>query len=1024
MSNPENILAEFQTYSYHHSFIVCNRYETAAQLSTNVLAATFRRSGSDNLYEVRTVEDNPDLQYVILIDTMTDVRISIDSIKWETIVAPKHEAKGGLRYGDTIEVEGEILITESYGIQLYEILANIARDLRRDPSGLVYLLKTTFVGHRSDGSQEVISSVRPFTFNLIDITSSINTGGTSYKLEIIGANNGISKLPQHAQVGEKLSLTIEPGDTVGSMMAKLQTKVQAKYTRYKTEIFQQLLQANPRLTEADLNARFQEVVYTFRADDEYHSDDYVIGGTKGVKESPTIHSGQYGTLETMIRRIIDVCPQCDADGAGRTPNGQKFIHKIVSFPIETNDGRLEVRHEIHRYEAPNQRKNGQPFNPQPGEFIEFDYFYTGRNIDVLNFDIKMDFGLAFFMTLANAKHIPSTTVEDARGIAEPMSTIGSSLVPSNSPVEPHHPDNRELPPNSTPLFIGKKIDDPWIVNKVDPLTAASYDAALTKHAQLEHIEASLTIAGNPNLMDELIDSSGRNRQSREISGEFTGSTGALNITRTPALVRVNVNFPVTNSFDRDGMGVKEFWYRGFYNIYSISNEFKDGLFTQTLMMFSVPVDEEDGIGRSSQTPLGAALPPPGQFPTLPGTICSTDGFPYDIITRFSNNRFITPEFITGVEELADGLETRPEWLLALMGFESTQFITQPNGITIAESFNPAARNESTNATGLIQFIPSTAEGLGTTVNELASLTPTEQLFFIRRFFEEHPIGSLSTLEALYTTVFTGRPQPDVNTVLFSRPSRAYELNSGLDLNGDGTITTGEATTRVATFMFGGIAAVNRRLRNANTSPFVLASLTDEADENFLTAVTEYQRNNDLTVTGFFNDETGRHLFGIDQLEVCADDRFLRSRANYPLNQRNNNPGNIKKSIPTIQPWRGEVPSDNAFAQFIDAQHGTRAAYVLLRGAYFTENRLTTVEQIISRWAPQEANEEGTTSNYIRTVAGSLGIEPTDRLNIVEDDEQLITMFTAMARWEGGPTFEPYPESMYREALVLYNRYNG
>ncbi|MFY9224337.1 MAG: hypothetical protein WAQ98_16820 [Blastocatellia bacterium] len=60
---------------------------------------------------------------------------------------------------------------------------------------------------------------------------------------------------------------------------------------------------------------------------------------------------------------------------------------------------------------------------------------------------------------------------------------------------------------------------------------------------------------------------------------------------------------------------------------------------------------------------------------------------------------VTPEFLTKVESIAKELDTEPATLLAIMSFET------------GGEFSSSTTNSSTNATGLIQFIPSTARSL-------------------------------------------------------------------------------------------------------------------------------------------------------------------------------------------------------------------------------------------------------------------------------------------------------------------------
>jgi hypothetical protein len=100
------------------------------------------------------------------------------------------------------------------------------------------------------------------------------------------------------------------------------------------------------------------------------------------------------------------------------------------------------------------------------------------------------------------------------------------------------------------------------------------------------------------------------------------------------------------------------------------------------------------------------------------------------------------------------------------------------------------------ATGLIQFMPSTARRLGTSTGELAAMTAERQLDFVERYFQPFR-GRLRTLADVYMTILfpvaVGRPG---DFVLFTSPSVRYAQNAGLDRNNDGTVTKTEAEAHV------------------------------------------------------------------------------------------------------------------------------------------------------------------------------------------------------------------------------------
>lgn len=124
------------------------------------------------------------------------------------------------------------------------------------------------------------------------------------------------------------------------------------------------------------------------------------------------------------------------------------------------------------------------------------------------------------------------------------------------------------------------------------------------------------------------------------------------------------------------------------------------------------------------------------------------------------------------------------WLMACMAFES------------GETFSPSVKNAAgSGATGLIQFMPATAKGLGTTTAELAAMTATDQLKFVGLYFKPYArkINSLSDMYmAILLPKYIGLPD---SSVLFSG-GIAYRQNAGLDANRDGVVTKAEASAKV------------------------------------------------------------------------------------------------------------------------------------------------------------------------------------------------------------------------------------
>jgi len=118
--------------------------------------------------------------------------------------------------------------------------------------------------------------------------------------------------------------------------------------------------------------------------------------------------------------------------------------------------------------------------------------------------------------------------------------------------------------------------------------------------------------------------------------------------------------------------------------------------------------------------------------------------------------------------------------------------------------------------------------------------------------------------------------------------------------------------------------------------------------------------------------------------------------NLPLGIRNNNAGNIR-ATGHWQEWQGAIGENQGFIVFDTPENGLRALARVLR-TYANNYGLTTIEQIISRWAPPNEND---TQSYINSAASSTGISPVQPLTA--NDYPLL--IAAIVRHENGQ--QPY-----------------
>ena len=143
-------------------------------------------------------------------------------------------------------------------------------------------------------------------------------------------------------------------------------------------------------------------------------------------------------------------------------------------------------------------------------------------------------------------------------------------------------------------------------------------------------------------------------------------------------------------------------------------------------------------------------------------------------------------FLNEVSRVSKKLNIKEEDLLKAIQFET------------AGSFDPAQPAGTSNAVGLIQFMPNTAKGLGTTTAELAKMSRAQQMKYVEKHLsmfltdkdKEYDFGDLYM--AIHWPAAVGKSN---DYVMYSKGSKNYKANKGLDINKDGKVTKGESVYR-------------------------------------------------------------------------------------------------------------------------------------------------------------------------------------------------------------------------------------
>jgi hypothetical protein len=131
------------------------------------------------------------------------------------------------------------------------------------------------------------------------------------------------------------------------------------------------------------------------------------------------------------------------------------------------------------------------------------------------------------------------------------------------------------------------------------------------------------------------------------------------------------------------------------------------------------------------------------------------------------------QFDAKVRDVASRLGIDPDWLMMCMNIES--------------DLNSQAQNKYTGAAGLIQFMPSTAAGLGTTTAALLAMSNVEQMDYVYKYLRPYE-WRMNSFVDVYFAIFFPRAmnKPDdyvlqtdtISAAKIAEQNPAYDDGSG------------------------------------------------------------------------------------------------------------------------------------------------------------------------------------------------------------------------------------------------------
>ncbi len=671
MSRPPNPLAKFNSYSYHHILVACDNSLTAESLfggstpSNAIFTPSAIVEAHDGNITTSHVQGSPSGgKYVMIMNGLNNAQFVIDEINWSLILAaPVVEGDRS----NNVATEGTMIVIEPRGMLFMKVLATSAQALGVNPSDVVWLLKTIFVGHdATTGTDDTILNIEPLYLTFTDMVGEFDFSGGRYTISFIALTDGASRLPQIAQAAQGVTFPAKANGSlkISDVLTAFANNLNKLYAQDAACIKQFLNKSAGTNTD---NTR--GVIFTIDCPDNsdgkgYNQDKYKYDQPQQTTSNaadntnPVISFGPNISIESAIEQIMRGSSAVLTDtypGTGDSPT--QAIFRILSN-VRYTDKNVEITYQVVRAKAYRQpdantiiskiKSNASTSGTTasttpPGQnptfdgitdeqmtnynLFQLDYIYTGKNIDITNFEMKMNMGLTFFYALqstTNAHSTPSTGHQASHTYTGKNDSGYSGVYP------------KELPRN-TVIWPTLKNSDVTINATANPGGGLNYINAMNRHAALETTEAKVEILGNPNLLGVLAAS----------AVPTPATTAGVSSPRTtfhesPMLVKINVKMPTSNVNVAAAGDLTDFWYTGLYQILSIDQKFSGGVFTQILNLVGLAQGAYTVDADTNEHPLCQFVPSSGTTAATTNSSGQFQHVPFDKKSAGDHADVVTP----------------------------------------------------------------------------------------------------------------------------------------------------------------------------------------------------------------------------------------------------------------------------------------------------------------------------------------------------------------------------------------------
>lgn len=680
-----NDLDNFQSHSIHYVMVASNTTEDIRllfdpQYQTSTLQAIDAcRTLGDRVF-LNSVANNNSCYLVM--DTRRFSQFTVDN--FEIKLFPQSLSNPQSMSSYVHYTDGKIRIIDAVGISFANFLQYLTEKLLQvNFTGATFALRLLFVGHKSDGSHEVVQSITiPITFK--DIKLDLNDVRGVYDctfMPVISLSDyGIGA--DWTNIGNATSyFTGESVNTLGDLVQSFEDNLNSESLKMYQALTARVVQRGKSFKNVDSIGR--PVQYMITIPDTWKSykftgpsqgaatetnfvevlkqEDLRRAQTSEKQEKKTEATGTPTTkdshltvpagwtimqvLDKMFSQCIEISKLANFASTESTPKTVKFYKQLVMVTSDATSFTVHV--DVVEFEVPNVylaesgqasqitekdsllfetvMKDGKEVKV-PKNLAEFDYIFSGKNIDVLQLDLNIS-NLAFMLSNkvevggANlVSNVSSKTPSDGKGvvsdqhIAQTFRQKDPVLIPRLTQGQKNNfadvASNVTALDNSTPQEINQQYVQnlsSWyfqspvqakMVIRGNPhfLSKVTFQY-MPEHVRVKSINDNGTISST-NLtaketyrknLEQHLEGPNITRTSSgtfKVTGQLSGPSTAM----SPLFAKINIFGPNVDFISAEPIANQDFAQKlfdtGYYHVMEVVSKIENSKFTQELTLFS------------------------------------------------------------------------------------------------------------------------------------------------------------------------------------------------------------------------------------------------------------------------------------------------------------------------------------------------------------------------------------------------------------------------------------------------------